>query len=185
MTIAQHAQKYGFKPDPQNPKMSVTRYVRPFDYIGFAVMYEHETGFLYGVEFKNDDELIEYMNGGFILSPTRSTGFFVDAIRYRPRIEFLSAINRQRIDTIKQFDAAFSLAEHVVECSVLNIEHRFKIGERVLIVSDLFCDINPPIPATVTRYDLDGVHIHVFSQRHTGRVLPEMLKKLSDHILTA
>ena len=119
------------------------------------------------------------------MSPIRSTGFFADAIRYRPRIEFLSAINRQRIDTIKQFDAAFALAEHVVECSVLNIEHPFKIGERVLIVSDQLGDINPPIPATVTRYDLDGIHIHVVSERHTGRVLPAMLKKLSDHILTA
>lgn len=182
MTIAQHAQKHGFKLDPQNQQMTVTRFVRPFDHIGFAVMYEHETGFMYGVEFENDDELIEYMTGGFILSPTQSTGFFADAIRYRPRIEFLSAINRFRVDTIKQFDAAFEIAEHVVECMALDIKHPFKIGERVLIVSDQLGNINPPIPATVTRYDPDGVHIHVVSERHTGRgVLPEMLKKLSDH----
>ena len=31
--------KHAFVADPQNPQMTVTRYIRPFYAIGFAVMY--------------------------------------------------------------------------------------------------------------------------------------------------
>lgn len=160
--------------------MTVTRYIRTFDAIAFAVMYEHETGFMYGVQFTDEADLIAYMTGGFILSPTPLRAFFADAIRHRPRIEFLSALNRCRIETIKQFDAAVELAEHIVECEILGINHPFKIGDRVLYDHD-----GELIPATVTRYDADGVHIHVVSESYGGRVIPKMLRKLSDHLLTA
>lgn len=161
---------HGFKPDPQNEQMTVTRYVRPFDEIGFAVMYERETGFMYGVQFQGADELAEYMTGGFILSPIRSTGFFADAVRYRPRIELLSALNLCRVDNAKQFDAAFDLAEHIVECSVLNIEHPFKIGDRVLIETN-----GKSEPATVTRFNRDGLHVDVVTEKFRGSVLPAQL----------
>lgn len=172
--------KNGFIPDPQNPQMTVTRFIRPFYAIAFAVMYEHETGFMYGVKFTDEADLIAYMNGGFILSPTPLTAFFADAIRHRPRIEFLSALNLDRVNTERQFIAAFAIAEHIVECEILGINHPFKIGDRVLYDRD-----GEMIPSTVTRYDADGVRVHIVAEQFRVTVPTARLRKLSDHLLTA
>ena len=171
--------KHAFVADPQNPQMTVTRYIRPFYAIGFAVMYEHETGFMYGVQFNDEGELLEYINGGFILSLTRSIGFFSDAIRYRQRIEFLPALNRDRVNTERQFIAAFAIAEHVVECIIQGINHPVKIGDRVLYNNGY--EIKP---ATVIRYDLDGVRVHIVAEQFRVTVPIARLRKLSDHLLT-
>lgn len=159
--------------------MIITRYVRTFDAIAFAVMYEHETGFMYGVQFEYEADLILYMNGGFILSPVPLKAFFEDAIRHRPRIDFLSALNLCRIETAKQFDAAFELAEHVVECIIQGVNHQVKIGDRVLY--DNGDEIKP---ATVTRYEIDGSRVQIVGQNFQTDVLPARLRKLPDHILT-
>lgn len=118
--------KHAFVADPQNPQMTVTRYIRPFYAIGFAVMYEHETGFMYCVQFNDEGELLEYINGGFILSLTRSIGFFSDAIRYRQRIEFLPALNRDRVNTERQFIAAFAIAEHAFAAAMFHLKNGVK-----------------------------------------------------------
>lgn len=134
---------------------------------------------MYGIEFENEIELLEYMNGGFILSDTPSTPFFYSAIRYRPRIEFLQAVNLFRIDTAKQFESAFEIAEHIVECKILGINHRVKIGERVLLHQKPDSGKNVvAIPATVVSYDKNKMAVHVISESYRGPVNPSMLQKI-------
>ena len=177
--IQNSIKKNGFIPDPQNPQMTVTRFIRPFYAIAFAVMYEHETGFMYGVQFDDEVDLIAYMNGEFFLS---SSPYLIAAerITYRPRIEFLSALNLCRVNTERQFNAAFAIAEHIVEFEILGIKHPVKIGDRVLYDHD-----GELIPATVTRYDADGVRVHIVAEQFRVTVPTARLRKLSDHLLTA
>lgn len=159
--------------------MTVTRYIRPFYHIGFAVMYEHETGFMYGVQFTGADELAEYMTGGFILWEEPHHVFNRSA-RYYRKIQFLSALNLERVNTEHQFIAAFLIAEHIVECIIHGINHPVKIGDRVLYDRD-----GELIPATVTRYDADGVRVRIVAEQFRVTVSTARLRKLSDHILTA
>lgn len=177
--IQNSIKKNGFIPDPQNPQITVTRFIRPFYAIAFAVMYEHETGFMYGVQFDDEVDLIAYMNGEFFLS---SSPYLIAAerITYRPRIEFLSALNLCRVNTERQFNAAFAIAEHIVEFEILGIKHPVKIGDRVLYDHD-----GELIPATVTRYDADGVRVHIVAEQFRVTVPTARLRKLSDHLLTA
>lgn len=171
--------KHAFVRDPQNPQMAVVRYIRPFYAIGFAVMYEHETGFMYGVQFNDEAELIEYINGGFTLWE-KPEHVFDRSSRYRPRIEFLPALNLDRVNTERQFVEVFEIAEHVVECIIHGINHPVKIGERVL-----YDNGDEMKPATVTRYDADGVRVHIVGENFRVTVPTARLRKLSNHILTA